>query len=334
MEYIEGESLAELIKRPGAGRRDTTAVRLLATVARAVEHLHQQGIIHRDLKPSNILLDADGQPYVTDFGLAKVFAPGSDMTATGVIAGTPSYMAPEQAPGRRAEVGPATDVYSLGAILYELLTGVPPFHAETPLDTLMEVLGGDPPMPRSLNPRVPRGLELICLKCWPRSRGIATLRPPRWPTTWIVSPAARCWRCVRPRWPSDSGVGRGGSRPWPRGWAPWGVFYGIETVNYFWADAVTRGFHEAVSLVVAVWIAGLDRLPAVAGKPPLVVSGPLRLGNARLVGPADRPAAGRRRGKFPAGRLSVDYRCLGAMVSGAIRLVHHRCCRCCPTACW
>ena len=85
-----------------------TAVRLVATVARAVEHLHQQGIVHRDLKPSNILLDADGQPYVTDFGLAKVFAAGSDMTATGVIAGTPSYMAPEQASGRRAEIGPAT----------------------------------------------------------------------------------------------------------------------------------------------------------------------------------------------------------------------------------
>ncbi len=163
MEYIEGESLAERITR---GPMDPPgAVRLVAMVARAVEHLHQQGIIHRDLKPSNILVDADGEPYVTDFGLAKVFLPGTDATATGIIAGTPSYMAPEQASGRRAAVSPATDVYSLGAILYELLTGVPPFRAETALDTLMEVLSGDPPKPRTLNLRIPIGLELICLKC-------------------------------------------------------------------------------------------------------------------------------------------------------------------------
>ena len=121
MEYIAGPSLAERIKQ---GPTDANAAaRLVSTVARAVEHLHQQGIVHRDLKPSNILLDADGQPFVTDFGLAKVFADGGDATATGVIAGTPSYMAPEQASGRRAEVTAAADVYSLGAILYELLTG-------------------------------------------------------------------------------------------------------------------------------------------------------------------------------------------------------------------
>ena len=100
--------------------------------------------MHRDLKPSNILLDAEGEPCVTDFGLAKVFAAGSEMTATGVIAGTPSYMAPEQAAGRQDEVGPASDVYSLGAILYELLTGRPPFRADTPLDTVMQVLAREP----------------------------------------------------------------------------------------------------------------------------------------------------------------------------------------------
>ncbi len=167
MEYIEGESLAERIARGPVHVQ--TAVRLLSAVARAVEHLHQQGIVHRDLKPSNILLDGEGEPYVTDFGLAKIFVPGAELTATGVIAGTPSYMAPEQASGHGVEVGPAADVYSLGAILYELLTGQPPFHEENPLDTLWDALGREPELPRRLNPHVPRGLELICLKCLAKS---------------------------------------------------------------------------------------------------------------------------------------------------------------------
>ena len=106
---------------------------------------------------------------MTDFGLAKVFVPGSEATATGVIAGTPSYMAPEQASGRSSEVGPAADIYSLGAILYELLTGEPPFRQENPLDTLLDILGREPRYPRQLNPRVPHGLELICLKCLAKS---------------------------------------------------------------------------------------------------------------------------------------------------------------------
>jgi len=169
MEYVEGESLAQRIAREPVDL--DTAVRLLATVARAVDHLHQQGIVHRDLKPLNILLDAAAQPHVTDFGLAKVFTPDSEITATGVIAGSPPYMAPEQAAGRSSDVGPATDIYSLGAILYELLTGRPPFRRENPLDTLMEVLSREPILPRRLNPRVPRGLELICLKCLAKSPG-------------------------------------------------------------------------------------------------------------------------------------------------------------------
>jgi serine/threonine-protein kinase len=167
MEYIEGESLAQRIARGPLSFE--AAARLITTVARAVDHLHSHGIVHRDLKPSNILLDADDQPYVTDFGLAKVFVPGSEVTATGVIAGTPSYMAPEQASGRNAEVGPPADIYSLGAILYELLTGEPPFKQESPLDTLLDIIGREPRYPRKVNPRVPLGLELICLKCLAKS---------------------------------------------------------------------------------------------------------------------------------------------------------------------
>lgn len=136
---------------------------------RAVEHLHRHGILHRDLKPSNILIDSDGQPHVTDFGLAKALADDSQRTATGIIAGTPSYMPPEQASGRHAELGPEADVYSLGAVLYELLTGQPPFREENPLDTVMQVLSRDPPLPRQLNTHVPYGLELICLKCLAKS---------------------------------------------------------------------------------------------------------------------------------------------------------------------
>ena len=167
MEYVEGTNLAERIAE---GPVDVpTAVRLVAAVARAVEHLHQQGIVHRDLKPSNILLDESGQPYVTDFGLAKVFSAGSQTTASGVIAGTPSYMAPEQAAGRNDQVGPACDIYSLGTLLYELLTGRPPFREESPFDTLVQILQREPVLPRRLNPGIPRPLELICLKCLEKS---------------------------------------------------------------------------------------------------------------------------------------------------------------------
>jgi tRNA A-37 threonylcarbamoyl transferase component Bud32 len=162
MKFIDGGSLAQQVPRFVQEPRATA--RLVAKVARAVHHAHQRGILHRDLKPSNVLLDSQGEPHVTDFGLAKRVEAEMGQTRTGVIVGTPSYMAPEQA---RAEKGltTAVDVYSLGAVLYELLTGRPPFQAPTPLDTVLQVLNREPARPRSLNAAVDRDLETICLKC-------------------------------------------------------------------------------------------------------------------------------------------------------------------------
>jgi hypothetical protein len=139
-------------------------------LARAVGYAHKQGILHRDLKPSNILIDGNDEPHITDFGLAKRLGPGnSGQTRTGAVLGTPSYMSPEQAQGKTNELGPACDIYSLGAVLYELLTGRPPFRAETPLDTVMQVIDNHPVPPRLLNPKVDHDLETICLKCLEKS---------------------------------------------------------------------------------------------------------------------------------------------------------------------
>jgi serine/threonine-protein kinase len=165
MKLVEGGSLAEQL--PRLARDPRSAVALLARVARAVHHAHQLGFLHRDLKPGNVLLDADGQPHVTDFGLARRVEGGSGLTQTGAIVGTPSYMAPEQAAGTKG-LTTAADVYSLGAILYEILTGRPPFQAESALDTLLKVLDREPEPPRAVNPAADRDLELICLKCLAR----------------------------------------------------------------------------------------------------------------------------------------------------------------------
>jgi predicted Ser/Thr protein kinase len=159
MKLVEGRSLVGFRGPP------EEAARLIAAVARAVHYAHQRGVIHRDLKPGNILVDADGHPYVTDFGLAKRLQADHHMTQTGAVMGTPAYMPPEQASGKRGQVTTLADVYSLGAVLYELLTGRPPFQADTPLDTLLLVLDREPEPPTKLNPRLDRSLEAICLKC-------------------------------------------------------------------------------------------------------------------------------------------------------------------------
>jgi WD40 repeat protein len=159
MKYITGGSLVSL-QECGPRR----AAELLAKVSRAVRHAHQRGILHRDLKPGNILLDADGTPHVVDFGLARRVEADQRQTQTGAVVGTPSYMPPEQASGRK-DLTTAVDVYSLGAILYELLTSQPPFRGPTPLDTLLQVMEREPLSPRVVKPAVNRDLETICLKC-------------------------------------------------------------------------------------------------------------------------------------------------------------------------
>jgi WD40 repeat protein/tRNA A-37 threonylcarbamoyl transferase component Bud32 len=168
MGYIEGQSLAAKVARQPLEPREAAA--LVRTVAEAVEYAHQKGVIHRDLKPENVLLDAAAHPRITDFGLAKQVQGDSHLTGTGQILGTPSYMPPEQAAGNVEEIGPAADVYALGAILYRLLAGRPPFQAANPLDTLLQVLNQEPVALRQLNPGVPLDLETIALKCLEKDR--------------------------------------------------------------------------------------------------------------------------------------------------------------------
>ena len=251
MEYIDGKSLAERIARGPVEL--ATAARLVERVARAVQHLHDHGIVHRDLKPSNILLDSEQRPYVTDFGLAKFLVADSKATATGVIAGTPSYMSPEQAAGERAQLGPSTDVYSLGAIFYELLTGQPPHRKETALDTLLQVLGSDPAPPRQLNRRIPRELEWICLKCLSRSPA------DRYPSAAALADDLDCFlkgevlQARPPGW---------GQRLWS--WtrrepalalrlATLAAFMGVDWANYA-IGTIEAPFHWKMLTLIALWI--------------------------------------------------------------------------------
>jgi eukaryotic-like serine/threonine-protein kinase len=163
MKYIEGDTLAKRLASGPLPPRD--AATLLAPICRAVHYAHERGVLHRDLKPANILIDLDNHPYVGDFGLAKRVDVPSSLTQSGDVLGTPSFMAPEQAAGSRGAIGPASDVYSLGAILYQMLTGRPPFQAARAFETLLLVLEQDPLPPRVLNPKVDADLEMIALKC-------------------------------------------------------------------------------------------------------------------------------------------------------------------------
>jgi serine/threonine-protein kinase len=163
MEFLAGGNLAQRLS--GAPLPAPQAAVLVEKVARGVQHAHQHNVVHRDLKPSNVVLTADGTPKLTDFGLAKRERVGLGLTQTGLLLGTPAYMAPEQAEGRNAEAGPRTDVYALGAILYECLTGQPPFQAEGLLQVLRDVQSGGAVPPSRLVANVPHDLETVCLKC-------------------------------------------------------------------------------------------------------------------------------------------------------------------------
>ena len=163
MRLIEGRTLEQTMASHTLLPRASAA--LMVTVARAVHHAHQHGILHRDLKPANILMDRNGEPHISDFGLAKHVGKDRGATESGVIMGTPSYMSPEQASGHAKGVTTAADVYSLGAIFYQMLTGRPPFEGATALELLRRVVEQDAERPRLINPKVDRDLEAICLKC-------------------------------------------------------------------------------------------------------------------------------------------------------------------------
>jgi eukaryotic-like serine/threonine-protein kinase len=216
MDYIEGRNLAEIVRENPLAPKHAAAY--LKIITEAIHCAHQQGILHRDLKPSNVLIDRFDQPRITDFGLAKQLESDTDFTVTGQVLGSPNFMPPEQAAGRHAEVGPRSDLYSLGAMLYHLLTGRPPFQGATVQEVLLQVKGAEPIGPRRLNPSVPVDLETICLKCLEKepTRRFATAQelaeelgrflrhePIR---ARPITPLGRTWRWCR-RYPAVAGLG-------------------------------------------------------------------------------------------------------------------------------
>ena len=161
MEFIEGDSLEELLEKGSWARNDL--IRILGSISRAVHFAHEKGILHRDVKPGNIMIDRSGQPRVMDFGLARNVQEHRQLTLSGVAIGTPSYMSPEHAQGSKGQLDPRSDVYSLGAVLYEIITGMPPFTGSNPMEVMLAVVQEEPLGPRKIRPEIPKELEAVCL---------------------------------------------------------------------------------------------------------------------------------------------------------------------------
>jgi hypothetical protein len=252
MKLLPGGTLADRVAALRADR--PAAVRLLADVARAVHHAHQRGVLHRDLKPGNILLDADGRPLVADFGLAKRLDGGPAMSVSGAVVGTPAYMAPEQAAGRK-DVSTAADVYALGAVLYELLVGRSPFHGESVLDTLRRVADEPPPRLRDADPTIDPGLELVCLRCLEKDP------TKRYPTAAALADDLDRWRAGEPlsvRPPSLTGL----VRLWTRqnfGSLGWAAVGGLACGLVIGGYTLLEGLGAKVARLGAAY----DALPAV-----------------------------------------------------------------------
>jgi serine/threonine-protein kinase len=250
MKLVEGGCLADrvgdLVGKPEA------VADLVLTLARAVEAAHRHGVVHRDLKPANILLDADGTAYITDFGLAKRTGTDDCLTKTGAILGTPAYMAPEQARGER-HVGSAVDVYALGAILYELLTGVPPFRGPTPLDTILEVMEREPTPPRSVRSTADSDLGRIALKC------LEKVPAKRYASAQALADDLERWRAgepivaKRPRWTERL---RGWARREPGlacRLAMIGIVAAVVHLKFRLEPAVAADHHLRILVLLAGW---------------------------------------------------------------------------------
>ena len=251
MELVEGESLEELLDREGR-LEPTRAARLLAETADAVEHAHRQGILHRDLKPANVLVQAGDHPKVTDFGIARRLAEGQP-AEDGAILGTPAYMPPEQAAGREGQLGPASDVYGLGATLYEALTGRPPFRGSSVAKLVLSVLEDEVVAPSRLAPGVPADLEAICLRCLEKSP------EHRYASAAELADDLRRFLEGRPVLAAGGGwATRLRHQIFRRpalaaSWLALGVFYANEWLLFAVQEDVDLPFHLRITALVATW---------------------------------------------------------------------------------